>query len=316
MTLLQILQKIQTRSLALPVFQRGYVWKREQVRKLFSSLYHRNPVGSLLVWETPAAGADIKGSAGPVDGNIKLLLDGQQRITSAYGVIHGKAPAFFDGDARAFTGLRFQVDEEKFEFYQPTKMADDPLWVDVSKLMRNGMGEYIAKMATLGSESMARRLEGLNRLHEITTIDIHIDEITGTEKTTDEVVEIFNVVNSGGTKLSKGDLALAKICAGWPEARTRMKTHLATWEKSGYDFNLDWLLRCLNTVLTGKAEFRHLDDQPAAAIQAGLKRATKAIDSALNLIAGRLGLDHHRVLFGRLRPSGAGSIPRSASVSE
>lgn len=299
MTLLQILQKVQNRSLALPVFQRGYVWKREQVRKLFSSLYHRNPVGSLLVWETAAAGADIKGNGGLVDGNIKLLLDGQQRITSAYGVIRGRAPAFFDGDAKAFTGLRFHVDEEKFEFYQPTKMADDPLWVDVSKLMRNGMGEYIAKMATLGADFMTRRLENLNRLHEVTTIDIHIDEITGTDKTTDEVVEIFNVVNSGGTKLSKGDLALAKICAGWPEARTRMKTHLTTWNKAGYDFNLDWLLRCLNTVLTGKAEFRHLDDQPAAKIEEGLKRATKAIDSTLNLIAGRLGLDHHRVLFGR-----------------
>lgn len=299
MELLQILDKVQNLSLALPVFQRGYVWKREQVRKLFSSLYHRNPVGSLLVWETPAAGAEVKGGAGVADGNLRLLLDGQQRITSAYGVIRGEAPAFFDGDAKAFTGLRFQVDDERFEFYQPTKMADDPLWVDVSKLMRKGMGGYIAKMARLDAESTESRLERLNRLHEITKIDIHIDEITGSERTTDEVVEIFNVVNSGGTKLSKGDLALAKICAGWPEARTRMKTHLSTWEKAGYDFNLDWLLRCLNTVLTGKAEFRHLDAQPPARIEEGLKRATTAVDSTLNLIAGQLGLDHHRVLFGR-----------------
>ena len=34
------------------------------------------------------------------------------------------------------------------------------------------------------------------------------------DKTIDVVVEIFNNVNSGGTKLSKGDLALAKICGG------------------------------------------------------------------------------------------------------
>lgn len=299
MKLVQILDKVQNLSLALPVFQRGYVWKREQVRKLFSSLYHRNPVGSLLVWETPAAGADLKGGAAVAEGNLSLLLDGQQRITSAFGVIRGDAPPFFDGDAKAFSGLRFQVDDERFEFYQPTKMADDPLWVDVSRLMRKGMGEYIAKMAGLGSEPLARRLDHLARLHEITTIDIHIDEITGSERTTDEVVEIFNVVNSGGTKLSKGDLALAKICAGWPEARARMKTHLSTWEKAGYDFNLDWLLRCLNTVLTGKAEFRHLDDQPAAKIEEGLKRATSAVDSVLNLVAGHLGLDHDRVLFGR-----------------
>ena len=33
------------------------------------------------------------------------------------------------------------------------------------------------------------------------------------------IVDIFNQVNSGGTKLSKGDLALAKIGAEWPQAR-------------------------------------------------------------------------------------------------
>ena len=45
---------------------------------------------------------------------------------------------------------------------------------------------------------------------------------TGEDKTIDDVVDIFNRVNSGGTKLSKGDLALAKVCAGWPEARQEM----------------------------------------------------------------------------------------------
>ena len=36
-------------------------------------------------------------------------------------------------------------------------------------------------------------------------------------------------MNSGGTKLSKGDLALAKICADWPEARDTMKAKLKEW---------------------------------------------------------------------------------------
>ena len=34
-------------------------------------------------------------------------------------------------------------------------------------------------------------------------------------------------------------------------------------------------------------------------IQKGLKKATKHIDTALNMISGRLGLDHDRVLFGK-----------------
>jgi len=106
-------------------------------------------------------------------------------------------------------------------------------------------------------------------------------------------------VNSGGTKLSKGDLALAKICADWPEARDTMKQALKGWAGSGYHFNLDWLLRSVNTVLTGEAKFSFLHDKSPEDVQDGLKRATKRIDSCLNLIGGRLGLDHDEVLFGR-----------------
>ena len=130
-------------------------------------------------------------------------------------------------------------------------------------------------------------------------IELHIEEVTGSDKSVDVIVDIFNRVNSGGTKLSKGDLALAKICADWPEARGEMQAHLDRWKKSGYDFDLDWLLRSVNTVITGKAQFLYLHDKGAEEIREGLTRATKAIDAALNMISGRFGFDHDRVLFGR-----------------
>lgn len=294
-----ILDKVELGSMELPEFQRGYVWNREQVRNLFSSLYRRNPVGSLLVWETVAGTTKTRGEAGMAVGqNVQLLLDGQQRITSAFGVIRGEAPAFFDGNAKAFTGLHFHVDDESFEFYQPTKMARDPLWVNVSKLMKEGLGEYIPKMNASDTGTVTRRLDRLSKLREIKDINIYIEEIPS-KKTTAEVVGIFNVVNSGGTKLSQGDLTLAKICAEWPEARNALKGHLRRWSRKGYYFTPDWLLRCLNTVLTGEANFRFLDHKRPTEIEDGLVRAAKAVDHSLNLIAGRLGLDHDRVLFGR-----------------
>jgi hypothetical protein len=77
---------------------------------------------------------------------------------------------------------------------------------------------------------------------------------------------IFNQVNSGGTKLSKGDLALAKICADWPEARDTMKAKLKEWAKADYHFNLDWLLRSVNTILTGEAKFQFLHEKSAEEI--------------------------------------------------
>jgi len=94
-------------------------------------------------------------------------------------------------------------------------------------------------------------------------------------------------------------LALAKICADWPEARDTMKSKLKVWNDAGFLFNLDWLLRSVNTTLTGEAKFQFLDESSAAQVQDGLKRAAKHIDTCLNLISGRLGLDHDRVFFGR-----------------
>jgi hypothetical protein len=137
------------------------------------------------------------------------------------------------------------------------------------------------------------------RLLGILEVDLHVEELTGQEKSIDVVVEIFNRVNSGGTKLSKGDLALAKISASWLEARDEMKRRLKSWESQGYRFNLDWLLRSVNTVLTGEAKFQYLHDKSAEEVRVALKHASAHIESCLNMISGRLGLDHDRVLFGK-----------------
>ena len=299
-----ILDHIDSGHMALPEFQRGYVWSGDQVRGLFDSLYRRHPVGGLLVWATEAKTAAQRGDGPVVSGIVKLLLDGQQRMTSLYGVIRGKPPKFFDGNAKAFTGLHFHLENEIFSFYQPLKMEGDPLWIDVSRLMKAGtagLGGFVTQLTQ--QPDLALKLGiyvgRLSQLLGVSEVDLHIEEVTGADKSLDVVVDIFNRVNSGGTKLSKGDLALAKICADWPEARETMKSKLKAWAQADFNFNLDWLLRSLNTVLTGEAKFSHLDNKTAEDIQDGLKRSTKAIDTSLNLIGGRLGLDHEQVLFGR-----------------
>jgi len=299
-----ILDHIDSGHMALPEFQRGYVWNSEQVRKLFTSLYLRRPLGGLLVWATESKTATHRGDGPLAAGVVKLLLDGQQRMTSLYGVVRGKPPKFFDGNAKAFTGLRFNLETETFEFYQPLKMKDDPLWIDVTELMNKGtvgLGEFVTRLSTqpVLVAKIGDYIGRLSRLLGVTDVELHIEEVTGADKTLDVVVDIFNQVNSGGTKLSKGDLALAKICADWPEARDTMKAKLKEWAKVDYHFNLDWLLRSLNTALTGEAKFQYLHEKSAEEIQDGLKRATKHVDTSLNLIGGRLGLDHDQVFFGR-----------------
>lgn len=299
-----ILDHIDSGHMALPEFQRGYVWNRDQVRSLFDSLYRHHPVGGLLVWVTESKTAIHRGDSQLTPGMVKLLLDGQQRMTSIYGVIRGKAPKFFNGNIQVFTGLYFHLESETFSFYMAMKMAGDPLWIDVTELMKNGTSGLDGFVTRLSQSSELVPMFGkyvgrLSRLLSIIEIDLHVEEVTGTEKTIDIVVDIFNRVNSGGTKLSKGDLALAKICAEWPEARETMKGKLKEWGKASYNFNLDWLLRSVNTVLTGEAKFQFLHDKSVDEISNALNRANKAIETCLNLIGGRLGLDHDQVLFGR-----------------
>ena len=292
-----ILDHIDNGHVALPEFQRGYVWNRDQVRSLMDSLYHEYPVGSLLVWVTSTDGVRHRGDADLAPGVVKLLLDGQQRITSLYGIICGKSPAFFQGNADAFRGLYFNVDKEVFAFYQSSRMANDPLWINVTTLMQQGLGAYIQSLNS--QPNVAVLIERLNKISNIREREFHIDEVTGSDKTVNVVVDIFNRVNSRGTTLSNGDLALAKICASWPECRNRMNSLIDRWRDAGYWFTRDWLLRTVNAIVTGEARFEHLHNTPTARIQVGLEDAQRYIDEALNLISGRLGLDHDRVLFGR-----------------
>ncbi len=96
MKIVDILNNVDNEALALPVFQRGYVWKRRQVKDLMNSLYRGYPVGSLLTWTTRVEQAEVRGdNQTGKSGAIDLLLDGQQRVTSLYGIVRGKPPVFF-----------------------------------------------------------------------------------------------------------------------------------------------------------------------------------------------------------------------------
>ena len=148
-------------------------------------------------------------------------------------------------------------------------MKEDPRWISVTDLMQRGIGPYFPRFADHTDSELY-----VNRLLSISSIknrDFHVETVSGAEKNMDTVVDIFNQVNSGGTKLSKGDLALAKICAYWPQAREEMQIRLGKWEERGYNFNLDWVLRCINAILTGQSDFAELDkhDFKAADIQDG-----------------------------------------------
>ena len=289
-----ILANVESGGLILPAFQRGYVWRRWQVRDLFDSLYRGHPVGSLLTWLSMRDGI-----------STQLLLDGQQRVTSLYGVIKGRAPNFFSGNANAFENLYFHAVNERFEFYQPIKMKGDLFWFDVTKVMQAGAGGIFDLMNNqleanaIDPQLSLKIMQALNRLVGLGNKDFHIEQITGDNKTIDEVVDIFNRLNSAGTRLSKGDLALAKVAAKWPDVRNEMRKVIQDWGKTDFNFTLDWLLRCVNAVIYGEAAFKHLHKTSRNTFENGLQSTVKHVNTVLNQIKSRLGLDYDRVLFAK-----------------
>ena len=294
-----VLNNIDNESLALPVFQRGYVWKRPQVKTLLYSLYHGYPVGSLLTWATRAEQVEVRGgNQERTSGAIELLLDGQQRVTSLYGIIRGKAPSFFDGDDSAFSGLYFNLDSEEFEFLTQTRADSDPLWVKTTQLLDDnstwmtplvGNPHYTANLDDYLQRGM--------KVRQIRDTDLPLQQITGEDKTTDVVVDIFNRVNSGGTKLSKGDLALARIGARWPGVREEMQQRLSKWKKADFDANLDWLLRCMNAILTRSSEFERLELERVGVerIREALSETENAVDRLLEGMRSHLHMDADRL---------------------
>jgi hypothetical protein len=89
----QLVDMIERGDLRLPEMQRRYVWTSTRVRDLLDSLYRGYPSGTILVWETdlaqPARDLAIAQQQSAFSG-YKLLLDGQQRLTSLSAVIRGE----------------------------------------------------------------------------------------------------------------------------------------------------------------------------------------------------------------------------------
>jgi hypothetical protein len=92
-TVEELIGMIERGELRLPEMQRRYVWRATRVRDLLDSLYRGYPSGAILLWETdeevPLQQMAVAQQASPYQ-TKRLLLDGQQRLTSLLAVIRGQ----------------------------------------------------------------------------------------------------------------------------------------------------------------------------------------------------------------------------------
>lgn len=92
-TVEELVGMIERGELRLPEMQRRYVWRSPRVRDLLDSLYRGYPSGAILLWETdeavPLQDFSVAQQSNPYT-STRLLLDGQQRLTSLSAVIRGE----------------------------------------------------------------------------------------------------------------------------------------------------------------------------------------------------------------------------------
>src|SRR5215469_10515636 len=117
-SLLEIVRGIDKKSIMLPEFQRDFRWELDQTYDLFDSLIHEIFIGT-LIYGKPSFGMTVreidtrprkgKGSSSDLKTydfdtdeittkaqtqNFRIVLDGQQRITSIYRAIVGHDPVY------------------------------------------------------------------------------------------------------------------------------------------------------------------------------------------------------------------------------
>jgi len=114
------LDELENLDYQIPTFQRDVVWEKENVKKLWDSIYKFYPLGSILVWKTDIklqnhrkiGGHQI--SEGTFSRNeYQYILDGQQRTTSLLTSLYGGSIEGQDGfDPSVYIDLTIENETE------------------------------------------------------------------------------------------------------------------------------------------------------------------------------------------------------------
>ncbi|MCT7984130.1 DUF262 domain-containing protein [Laspinema sp. A4] len=130
-----LINDVKRGRIRIPSFQRGFVWDPDRVLYFIDSIYKGFPFGSVLIWTTrnPLKTEKNLGPYRLPDNNpeypLDYVLDGQQRITSIFGVFQNSLFPEQNGNTY-WTNLFFEINSsesvpfkylEDFQNYDPQK---------------------------------------------------------------------------------------------------------------------------------------------------------------------------------------------------
>jgi len=269
MQISKILGGIKDKEIVIPEFQREYVWSLGQSKDLVISLFKRYPTGSILIWDTTNP-PEIKNDA--IDenkiGRTQVLLDGQQRLTTLYLFIKGEVPPYYNEQDITYDPrhLYFNLKTSEFKYYQRQEMERSPFWKSVVECFNQDINPFVL-IENLNIEDSNEKLKigniinkNLSQLKSILEIDYFV-QFVPEGVSVDKAIDIFDKVNSRGTKLTDAELVLTHIAGKWPQVRREIKVKIEDYEKQVFKFNLDFFTRCIVILLTGSALFKKMTSE-------------------------------------------------------
>lgn len=201
---------IDTGKIRIPQFQRDFVWSKEQTAKLIDSIIKGFPIGTFILWRTNEAMRVVRaiGNAQLPDQRngetVQYVLDGQQRITSLYGVQKGLV-CTREGKEIDYKDIciNLDVDPDADEQIVYTEPIEDITFISVYDLLNEDLNTFF---------------KSFKDSTHIERIDTYRKRLTGYDFSTivmdaypiDIACEVFTRINTGGTDLTLFEIMVAK----------------------------------------------------------------------------------------------------------
>lgn len=337
-TVRELVDMVGRGELRLPEMQRRYVWTGTRVRDLLDSLYRGYPSGAILVWETdqeaPTRDLDVAQAPSAFQTH-KLLLDGQQRVTSLRAVLcdepikvrkrkkpidilfnlehpEGETELTEVDDDSESPLFDEEPDEEEDEddnlqqrlrkrtFVVASKaLAAMPTWVRVSDIFNPKKTDWtLLKPLKLQPDHplYEKYSQRLQRVRAIQQYP-YVMHVLGRNLTYEEVAEIFVRVNSLGVKLRSSDLAMAQVTARWPNSLKLFEDFAEKLDDNSW-FSLDTglLVRTMVVFATGQSRFKTVQNISVDKMKSSWDRAKSALQFAVNFLRTNVGIEDESLL--------------------
>ncbi|MBK7646958.1 MAG: DUF262 domain-containing protein [Betaproteobacteria bacterium] len=201
--------EIDTGQIKLPMFQREFVWEKEQSAKLIDSILKGFPIGTFIFWRTKEELRSYKEVGNhklpetPKGDYVQYILDGQQRITSLYAIRKG-IRITKDGKEVDYRDIFINLDHDPVNDEQivVTEKVAGKHYVSVHDVLSKPLGTFYK---TLGHEQ-ADQVEAYK--NKLTNYDF--STITIKDYPIEVACEVFSRINTGGKALTVFEIMVAK----------------------------------------------------------------------------------------------------------